>query len=292
MTDAPPMTAGQVLQQAAVLARSRGSEATPWDARILLAHALGHANPLALPPTAPMPDRVLARFDELWQQRLTGVPVQHLVGEWDFFGRAFRVDARGLVPRPETEVLVLQAIGAAPGARRILDLGTGSGIVAVTLLKELPAARAVALDASLDALALARENALALGVQSRLWLTASDWLTALGDAQFDLVVSNPPYLARSEAGSLPRTVAEHDPDLALYGGDDGLESIRRLLDAVPRALPAGAPFLFEIGYGQARDVEREVGARPAWRFEGFASDLSGIPRVIRLRRRETPPPAA
>jgi release factor glutamine methyltransferase len=292
MTDDPPMTAGEILRQAAVLARDRGSEATPWDARILLAHALGHANPLALPPAAPMPDRVLARFEELWRQRLTGVPVQHLVGEWDFFGRAFRVDARGLVPRPETEVLVLQAIGAAPGARRILDLGTGSGILAVTLLKELPAARAVALDASLDALALARENALALGVQSRLWLTASDWMTALGHAQFDLVVSNPPYLARAEQEFLSRTVADHDPDLALYGGDDGLESIRRLLDAVPRALAPGGPFLFEIGYGQARDVEREVHARPSWRFEGMAADLSGIPRVIRLRRSETPPPPA
>ncbi|MEP6802484.1 MAG: peptide chain release factor N(5)-glutamine methyltransferase [Acidobacteriota bacterium] len=278
------MTVGDVLRRATDLAREGGSEATAWDARILLAHTLGHANPLALPPDAPLTDALAARFEGLWSKRLSGVPVQHLVGEWDFFGRPYRVDSRGLIPRPETEVLVLQSIGAAPGARRILDLGTGSGIVAITLLKEMPAARALALDASVQALALARENGSRLGVSSRLWLAGSDWLTAIEAPLFDLVVSNPPYLARSESRGLSRTVADHDPELALYGGDDGLESIRQLLDAVPRVLPSGAPFLFEIGFGQARDVERETRNRPAWRFGGIAEDLAGIPRVVRLTR--------
>ena len=278
------MTTGEILERAAREARDRGSEATLWDARILLAHALGHANPLALEPRSPLPDRARGRFEELWGRRLQGVPVQHLVGEWDFFGRPFSVDGRGLIPRPETEVLVLQAIGAAPGTRRILDLGTGSGIIAVTLLQELPEARAIAIDASVDALALARKNAIRHGVLPRLGLVASDWLAALEGPPFDLVVSNPPYLARSEAGRLSRTVADHDPALALYGGDDGLECIRGLLDAVPAVLPPGAPFLFEIGFGQARDVEREARSRPEWRFEGISVDLSGIPRVTRLRR--------
>ena len=278
------MTVGEALRRATDLAREGRSEATAWDARILLAHALGHANPLALPPAAPLPDTLAARFEGLWSQRLAGVPVQHLVGEWDFFGRPFRVDSRGLIPRPETEVLVLQSIGAAPGALRILDLGTGSGIVAITLLKELPGARALALDASVQALALARENGRRLGVASRLWLAGSDWLSAIEAPPFDLVVSNPPYLARSESRGLSRTVAEHDPELALYGGDDGLESIRQILDAVPRVLSSGAPFLFEIGFGQARDVEREARNRPAWRFNGIAEDMAGIPRVVRLTR--------
>ncbi len=278
------MTTGEVLDSAARQARERRSEATLWDARILLAHALGHANPLALEPRTLLPDRARSRFEELWGRRLEGVPVQHLVGEWDFFGRSFSVDGRGLIPRPETEVLILQAIGAAPGSRRILDLGTGSGIIVVTLLRELPEARAVAIDASADALSLARQNAIRHGVLPRLQLLASDWLSALAGPPFDLVVSNPPYLARSEAGRLSRTVAEHDPALALYGGDDGLDCIRGLLDAVPAVLPSGAPFLFEIGYGQARDVEREARSRSAWRFEGISVDLSGIPRVTRLRR--------
>ncbi|MDQ2870241.1 MAG: peptide chain release factor N(5)-glutamine methyltransferase [Acidobacteriota bacterium] len=279
------MTIGDALRRATDLARQGGSEATAWDARILLAHALGHANPLALPPDAPLSEALTVRFEEMWTRRLSGVPVQHLVGEWDFFGRPFRVDSRGLIPRPETEVLVLQSIGAAPGARRILDLGTGSGIVAITLLKELPSARALAVDASVQALALARHNASRLGVLSRLWLAGSDWLTAIEAPPFDLVVSNPPYLARSEARGLSRTVAEHDPELALYGGDDGLESIRQLLDAVPRVLPPGAPYLFEIGFGQARDIEQEVRNRPAWRFDGIAEDMAGIPRVVRLVRK-------
>lgn len=277
------MIVRELLESAAVRARRENADATLWDARILLAHVLGHANPLALSPAAPLAESARSRFDALWSRRLTGVPVQHLVGEWDFFGRPFRVDERGLVPRPETEVLVVQALGAASGAKRILDLGTGSGILAITLLKELADARALALDASVDALALARENGIRLGVSDRLMLAGSDWLTAYSGPRFDLAVSNPPYLARAEARSLSRTVA-HDPDLALYGGDDGLESIRQLLGEVPRVLLPGAPFLFEIGMGQARDVEAEVAKRPDWRFEGVSADLSGIPRIVRLRR--------
>ena len=278
------MTVLDRLSEAESRARHTGSDATPWDARILLAHAVGHGKPLLLDPGDELPAEAASRFRALWERRLSGVPVQHLVGEWDFFGRPFSVDGRGLIPRPETEVLVLQAIGAAPGTRRILDLGTGSGIIAVTLLQELPEARAIAIDASVDALALARKNAIRHGVLPRLGLVASDWLAALEGPPFDLVVSNPPYLARSEAGRLSRTVADHDPALALYGGDDGLECIRGLLDAVPAVLPPGAPFLFEIGFGQARDVEREARSRPEWRFEGISVDLSGIPRVTRLRR--------
>lgn len=278
------MTVQEILARASADIERESSEATPWDARILLAHAIGRTNPLSLPPGGTISEQTRTRFDGLWQLRLTGIPVQHLVGEWDFFGRSFRVDERGLVPRPETEVLVLQAIGAAPQARRILDLGTGSGILAISLLKELPAATAVAVDLSLAALALARENAIRLDVLSRMRFAASDWLTAFAPSRFDLVVSNPPYLARGEAGVLSRTVLEHDPEIALFGGDDGLESVRHLLDVAAEFVAPGGPFLMEIGYGQARDVEREARSRKAWIFEGVASDLSGIPRVLRLRR--------
>jgi release factor glutamine methyltransferase len=278
------VTIKEALDRAAETARLAAAEATVWDARILIAHSLGHSSPLALEPRATLPERAAARFEELWTLRLSGVPVQHLVGEWDFYGRSFRVDARGLVPRPETELVVSQALTAAPAARRVLDLGTGSGILAITLVQELPDARAVALDVSLDALALARENATAHAVLPRVTFAASDWLASIRGASFDLVVSNPPYLASADASKLPRTVLEGDPALALYGGDDGLACIRELLDAVPAGLLPGTPFLFEIGFGQAREVEREARARPAWRFEGIAADLAGIPRVTRLSR--------
>jgi release factor glutamine methyltransferase len=264
-------TVGELLARAAEDIRRERTEATPWDARILLAHTLGRGNPLSLPLEGRVSESTLVRFDGLWQLRLTGVPVQHL-------------DERGLIPRPETEVLVLQAIAAAPNARRILDLGTGSGIIAISLLQELHGATAVALDLSLAALALARENAIRQDVLSRIRLAASDWLSALRPEPFDLVVSNPPYLARKDADALSRTVVEHDPEIALFGGEDGLESVLHLLDAVAPFAAPGAPFLFEIGFGQARDTEREARSRPAWIFEGIAADLSGIPRVARLRR--------
>jgi release factor glutamine methyltransferase len=278
------MTAREILEAASELARNTGAEATPWDARILLAHAMGGASPLSLDPRRQVEPGAQARFDALWEQRLGGMPVQHLLGEWDFYGRAFTVDRRALVPRPETEVLVTAALREAPAARRLLDLGTGSGVLAITYLLERPEARAIALDASLEALTLARSNAARHDVLERLGLAASDWLAALGSRPFDLALSNPPYLAFSESASLPRTVREHDPAKALFAGEDALAAIRHLLNELPRLLEPGAFFLFEIGYGQSEAVEDEVRERHRWRFQRIEPDLDGIPRVAIARR--------
>lgn len=280
----PFMTAREILEAAAGLAREKGAEATPWDARILLAHAMGGASPLSLDPRRQVEPGAQARFDALWERRLEGIPVQHLLGEWDFFGRSFTVDRRALVPRPETEVLAAAALREAPAARRVLDLGTGSGVLAITYLLERPESRAIALDASLEALTLARVNAARHGVLGRLGLAASDWLAALGTRPFDLALSNPPYLAFSESASLPRTVREHDPAKALFAGEDALAAIRHLLNELPRLLEPGAFFLFEIGYGQSEAVEDEVRARHRWRFQRIEPDLDGIPRVAIARR--------
>ncbi|HEY6065352.1 MAG TPA: peptide chain release factor N(5)-glutamine methyltransferase, partial [Thermoanaerobaculia bacterium] len=263
-----------------------GSDATGWDARLLLAHAVGHGKPLALDPREPVAPAAASSFRELWGRRIAGVPVQHLIGEWDFFGRPFFVDARALVPRPETELLVEVALSEAPAARRVIDLGTGGGVLAVTWLVERPESRAVAVDASTDALALARSNALRHGVLDRLELLAGDWTSALSDhATFDLALSNPPYLATGEAGALSPTVRDHDPARALFAGVDGLDDVRRLLRELPRRLTQGAPFLFEIGAGQAAAVAREVSAHDAWRLDRIVPDLAGIPRVAVTRRR-------
>ena len=279
------MTVADRLSDAESRARRAGSDATVWDARLLLAHAVGHDKPLALDPRGDVPAGAASRFEDLWERRIAGVPVQHLVGEWDFFGRPFSVDSRALVPRPETELVVETALAEAPEARCILDLGTGSGILAVTWLLERPESRAVAVDASSDALALARRNAARHGVLGRLSFAAADWTSALASgAAFDLAISNPPYLAVGEAAGLSVTVRDHDPAVALYAGKDGLDAIRRLLSDLPSQLAPGAPFLFEIGSGQAEAVEREVSARPAWRFERIVPDLAGIPRVAVLRR--------
>jgi release factor glutamine methyltransferase len=278
------MTAREILEAANGLARDKVSEATPWDARILLAHAMGGASPLSLDPRRHVEPDAHARFDALWTRRLEGTPVQHLLGEWDFYGRAFTVDRRALIPRPETEILVAAAIREAPAARRILDLGTGSGVLAITYLLERPESRAVALDASLEALTLARANAGRHGVLPRLDLAASDWLSALSCRPFDLALSNPPYLAFSEGASLPKTVREHDPARALFAGEDALAAIRHLLNELPPLLLPGALFLFEIGYGQSEAVEEEIRNRHRWRFQGIEQDFDGIPRVAIARR--------
>ena len=278
------MRTRELLAEASDLARDARSDATTWDARILLAHALGLKNPLRLDPTASVDGEAEARFRAAWGRRIAGCPVQHLVGEWDFSGRAFRVDPRALIPRPETEALVENARREAPGARRILDAGTGSGVIAITLLLEAPEATAVGLDASIEALCLARENAATHGVLDRLRLLAADWAAPLGPAAFDLAVSNPPYLAVGEAAGLPATVRDHEPWPALFGGQDGLSAIRRLLDELPAILERDAPFLFEIGFGQAEAVEREIRGRRAWRFERIEPDLSGVARVVVARR--------
>lgn len=276
------MTVRDLLASAEALS---SGEATPWDSRILLAHSIGLRNPLALDPLSEIPPAAALRFERLWKERLSGVPVQHLVGEWDFFGRPFTVDSRALVPRPETELLVETALAEAPDAARLADLGTGSGILAVTWLLERPAARAVAVDASTEALALARANARRHGVLDRLALVASDWTSALSEGEpFDLAVSNPPYLALGDAATLSATVRDHDPEAALFSGADGLDAVRRLLDALPPLLRAGAAFVFEIGAGQSAAVESEVARRAAWRFSRIAPDLAGIPRAVVLHR--------
>jgi release factor glutamine methyltransferase len=279
------MTARELLEDAARLARNIGAEATPWDARILLAHVLRHSNPLAIDPSVELAPAAASRFGELWAKRLDGSPVQHLLGEWDFFGRPFHVDGRALIPRPETEIVISAALRESPDARRVLDAGTGNGILAITWLLERPEARAVALDASVEALALARGNARRHGVLPRLEFLASDWLSAIGPVLFDLVVANPPYLSSSGAVDLSATVREHEPERALFSGEDGLEAIRHLLDEVPAHLAAGAPFLFEFGYGQDELVKREIRRRALWVLVGIEPDLAGIPRVAIARKR-------
>jgi release factor glutamine methyltransferase len=279
------MTARELLDDAARLAGNIGSDATAWDARILLAHLLRHSNPLAISPRAELTEKTAVRFGELWAQRLSGTPVQYLIGEWDFYGRTFHVDERALIPRPETEIVISAALREAPNARRVLDAGTGCGIIAITWLLERPASRGLALDASVEALALTRENTRRHGVGSRLGIAASDWLSAIDGPSFDLVMANPPYLTLSGAVDLSATVREHEPERALFSGEDGLAAIRHLLDEVPRHLAVGAPFLFEFGYGQDELVKQEIRRRAQWVLVGVEPDLAGIPRVAIARKR-------
>lgn len=237
-----------------------------------------------------------ARFRALVARRADGEPLQYLLGEWEFLGRTFRVDPRALIPRGETEAIVELARTAAPGARAILDAGTGSGVLAVSLALERPGARVVAVDRSEAALALARANAALHGVSARVSFVASDWLSVLAARPlFDLAVANPPYVPRADAPHVEKTVSDHEPHLALFGGDDGLDAVRVLLAELPARLLPGAPFLFEIGYGQAREASGLVDASPLLSLEDVRLDPAGIPRTVVARRRPggagAPPPA-
>ena len=227
-----------------------------------------------------------ALFLALVTRRASGEPLQYLLGAWEFLGRTFRVDPRALIPRGETEAIVEMARAAAPAARAILDAGTGSGILAISLALERPEARVVAVDRSEAALALARTNARLHGVSRRVSFVASDWLSGLAPQPlFDLAVANPPYVPRLDAPHIDRTVSDHEPHLALFGGDDGLDAVRVLLRELPGRLLPGAPFLFEIGYGQASEVSGLVEASPLFSLEDVRLDPAGIPRTVVARRR-------
>lgn len=227
-----------------------------------------------------------ARFLALAARRAAGEPLQYLLGEWEFLGRTFRVDPRALIPRGETEAIVEMARAAAPEARAILDAGTGSGILAVSLALEREETRIVALDRSEAALALARTNARLHGVSGRVRFVASDWLSGLAlQPLFDLAVANPPYVPQLDAPHVDRTVSDHEPHLALFGGDDGLDAVRVLLKELPERLHPGAPFIFEIGYGQASEVSGLVETSPLFSLEDVRLDPAGIPRTVVARRR-------
>lgn len=255
------------------------------DARILLSHVLGRGS-TAFPPDEILSGAQESLFGELWARRRSGEPAQYILGEWDFFGRTFRVDSRALIPRPETEHLVEEALREAPDAERILDLGCGSGIVAVTLALERPRATVVAIDLSPGALTLSRENARRHGVLGRVHLAGSDWLAAVGSAGFELAVSNPPYVSLEERESLPESVRSFEPHGALFAREGGLSEIRALLGDLPRSVVPGGAFLFEFGFGQESAVSREILARNAWDLRRIVPDLSSIPRVAVLRRAE------
>lgn len=224
----------------------------------------------------------LARFEALVERRLGGEPVAYLVGSKEFFGRSFAVDRRVLVPRPETEHLVEAAIELAdslPPRPRMLDLGTGSGCVAVTLALELAASRVSATDRSPSALALARTNARTLG--ARVAFLAADWAAPLRAEDFDLLVSNPPYLDADGGEEMPE-VLQWEPAAALWAGTGGLDAYRELLASLAGAR-AGTPLVLEIGLGQATPLA-ELAQSAGWRLAAVHRDLAGIERVVELRR--------
>ena len=254
------------------------------EARLLLGHAM--ARPvvwLLAHDEVALEEAVLLRFASLVARRRGGEPMAYLVGYREFFGREFAVSNAVLIPRPETELLVDIVLRGKVGAgdtAHILDLGTGSGCIAVTLALEMPRARVTAVDASAAALRVAEQNVLRHGVRVRL--VESDWLVALAGERFDLIVANPPYIADADphlaAGDL-----RHEPRAALASGCDGLDAVRRIVADAPQHLTSGGQLWLEHGYDQAVAVRELFAAAGFTQMEQFP-DLAGILRVTGGRR--------
>lgn len=231
----------------------------------------------------------LDRFRIALTRRAAGEPLQYITGVQDFFGREFRVTPDVLIPRPETELLVEAALELAGGPDAtpfICDVGTGSGCIAITLLCEMSGARAVAVDKSSVALEIAKLNARNQSVSDRAKFLISDCFDSLdaSDDQFDLIVSNPPYVAGAVVAGLQREVRDHEPLIALSPGADGLSIIRRLIESAPQFLKQNGHLIMEIGFDQGDAVRRLIDQR-VWRLLEIRPDLQCIPRIVVLQKK-------
>lgn len=272
-----------VLRWAADDFRSRGLPTPRLDAELLLARALSSTRVVLYVDAArPLDADELARFRELVKRRRAREPVAYILGEREFYGRPFRVDRRVLVPRPDTETLVDAALDRTRHvsmSMRALDLCTGSGCVAITLARERPTSRVVATDLSGEALAVARDNALRLGAYN-VALRQGDLFAALPPGfRFDVVTANAPYIASGEFESLEPDVRDHEPRLALHGGLDGLDVLRRVVaGAAARLAPSGV-LAVEVGAGQAPLVA-DLYERAGFRQIDLRKDYARIERVV------------
>jgi release factor glutamine methyltransferase len=256
------------------------SDTARLDAEVLMAHALGVTRSEMLLRHAR--DEAPAAFATLVERRASHEPVAYITGTQEFYGRAFHVSPAVLIPRGDSETTVAAALEARPDARRVLDCGTGSGALLLTLLAEWPEASGIGTDRSTEALAVAGANAVSLGLSERAGFREADW-TRPGWAdqlgRFDLVIANPPYVEDSAA--LDPSVRDHEPHGALFAGPEGLEDYRALIPQFPALLAPEGAAVFEIGHQQADAVSAIA------RATGFASelhrDLAGRPRALVLR---------
>jgi release factor glutamine methyltransferase len=252
------------------------------DARLLLEVAADVTRTdIITDPYRVLTDAQMATLEQFLERRARREPVSHIIGRKGFWKILLQVNKNVLTPRPETEVIVDEVLKAFPEQMpfHMLDLGVGSGTILLAVLAERPAAKGLGIDVSEEALAVARENAANLGLDGRAALLRGDWTSGLGDASFDLVVSNPPYIATHVIDTLEPEVRDHEPRLALDGGPDGLDAYRVLAGEILRVLKPGAMFAVEIGYDQSQAVEglfRQAGADNVRTIK----DLSTHDRVV------------
>lgn len=287
----PPRTLQEALRLVSRELTDAGTEDAQREARALVALATGlSALDILTEPDTPLEKAAQTNLVSILMRRLAHEPLSRIAGEREFYGRSFQVSPATLDPRADSETLIdtalklLDRTGLTNEPLRILDIGTGTGCLIITLLAELPNARGTACDISSEALEIARANADRLAVTDRLEFIQSDLLENI-DGRYNLIVSNPPYIPSAEIAELDREVRDYDPALALDGGADGLDFYRRIAQRLKSLLPqAGVPgfALFEIGAGQARDVEAimlDAGLGLLGRWE----DLGGHTRCVAIQ---------
>ena len=238
-------------------------------------------------------EREKEEWERLVQRRISGEPLQYILEHQEFWSIDFKVDSRVLIPRPETELLVEQSLlilSQTPFKKTpsVLEIGTGSGAIAIALAKEVKNIFLVATDISRDALGLAKENARSAGVQRQIEFVNGDLFGPLRPSKergpFDLILSNPPYIIRPEIGALAKEVRDYEPIIALDGGEDGLEFYRRLISQAPFYLREGRWLLLEVGQGQGEKVAEQIERNGTFLKPQILPDLSGIERVVKVQK--------
>jgi release factor glutamine methyltransferase len=282
----------RLLQWTTEFFQKKASDSPRLDAEILLAHARGCSRiELYTSFAAVLTEEQITAFRELVRRRGEGMPVAQLVGYKEFYSLKFRVNEHVLVPRPETEHLVIEALDRAKEMKivdrplRIADIGTGSGAIAIALAKHLPTAELVAVDQSRDALAIARWNAEQHGVESRVEFLESDLLSAVESPDpFDIVCSNPPYVSQSEYDELSPTVRDYEPRTALVAGPLGSEVIERIIRETPARIVGGGRLILELSPMIAAACEQIANTSDAFGDARFIKDLDGHQRILSLSR--------
>lgn len=261
------------------------------SAEVLLAHVLGKERiELYLHYDQPLNGTELALYRQTIKRRAAREPTQYITQKQEFWSLEFEVNSSVLIPRPETELIVEMAIDLLDHERRmILDLGTGSGAIAIAVAKERPSAEILAADVSYNALKVAKRNALRHQVLDRISFVATDLFDGFAPlrAVFDLIVSNPPYIGENEFDNLAPEIEKYEPHRALKGGGpEGLDTIRRILETAPHYLRPGGEILLEIGQGQSGILQEELRQNRDFYDLHIRKDYSGIPRILHIRRAE------
>jgi release factor glutamine methyltransferase len=288
MTTEQPWTIKRLLEWTTSYLQGKGVESARLEAQLLLAHALGCSRTsLYVRYEEVIGDGERAKFRELVQARVKGTPAAHLLGRKEFFSLEFEVGPDVLVPRQDTEWLVTECLTLAKpmDAPRVLDVGTGSGCVAVAVAARHKTASVIAIDVSPQALAVARRNAEKHKVSERVRFLQGDLFAPLAEEdRFDFILSNPPYVPAGDLAGLAPEVRDHDPRLALDGGPDGFTVIDRLIAGAAERLSENGWLLFEIGVGQEAEARRRL-EQAGWDVGKAITDAGGVPRVMKARRR-------